>query len=743
MGWCCLQNNSRQSGAALLIVLAFVVLLTGLTVAYLSRATGHRQLAYGSYNQFKADQLAASATDNIIGDLRQEIAIGSTRRSYGSGENTCYVYIPTDSANMVPQRSGNIAAASDLVRRSVAPDNIAFPGLPSLASPVNSAPLDPAHPRPGDVTKARWNRHYLVPKSNTTDDSTDPIADFIAPDWVFVISDPDNRSGGRRVLTAPDPQVIGRYAYAIYDVGGLLDVNVAGYPSGTTIAQSGRKGSLAYADLTALGNYPIHNGEGGSAYQIDRLVGWRNYATTQPSNNFPDPSFAMNFRSSSAPAARFYDFVINNRAGFLGPRDDLVWDVYGNGRCLRTDQSFVQRQQLIAYARAGQGGSLSVNALQYLTTFSRETNAPAFSPVTPPGSTIDYAALASTPDAVNPNFLLRRVTSEFTRVDGTRAVVGEPLVKTRFPLKRLAWITYKGPSASRMLPPQTPALPPTHPDYDMWSLQWIYGIPASYLQMGTAANIKVCFGLTFPAGGAAGSPWTYSNPTGTAPASRILRLDEVASAGREPDFFELLQAGILSGSLGQSTGGGVTGQNGSGDGLVFPDVHMSNAMHHILSIGAAMIDQADPDSIPCRILFSTDGASVWTAYGVENLPYITQLYPIGFTSPDDPNKWAIYLLFQLWNPHRNVPPTYPLSVRLRVDGAIGIFKGGNGESWLRGTAPQLIANGGLTGQSVTLNSSFAFSSPAPLTDGNTINPAPAPGPSAGGAFAVLTAPPVP
>src|SRR5439155_11028499 len=86
-------------------------------------------------------------------------------------------------------------------------------------------------------------------------------------------------------------------------------------------------------------------------------------------------------------------------------------------------------------------------ALQYIGTFSRETNAPSFSPSTPAGSTIDYAALANTSTAVNPNFLSRRVTTGFTRFDGTTAVVGEPLVKTRFPLSRLAWITYKGPSA--------------------------------------------------------------------------------------------------------------------------------------------------------------------------------------------------------------------------------------------------------------------------------------------------------
>jgi len=269
----------------------------------------------------------------------------------------------------------------------------------------------------------------------------------------------------------------------------------------------------------------------------------------------------------------------------------------------------------------------------------------------------------------------------------------------------------------------------------MWALQWIYGIPASYLQAGTVANIKTCFGLTFPTGGTAGSPWTYTNPTGATGvgATRILRLDEVATAAREPDFFELLQAGILSGSLGQNTGGGVTGGN------VFPDVHMSNSTHHILSIGAAIMDQADPDSIPMRVQFNPSG-TVWTAYGVENLPYITQMYPIAGTSPDDSTKWATYLTFQLWNPHQNAS-TLPNNVRLRVDGAIGLFKGGNGETWVSGTAPQIIANGSNSGQSVLLNPAVSFSAPAPLNNGDTTGAAAAPGTA--GVFAILAAPSLP
>src|SRR5207248_6693011 len=162
----------------------------------------------------------------------------------------------------------------------------------------------------------------------------------------------------------------------------------------------------------------------------------------------------------------------------------------------------------------------SSNALQYLSTFSRETNAPSFSP--------------PNPTTVNPNFLLVRVTGNFTRFDGTPSVEGEPLVKTRFPLSRLAWITYKGPSAN---------LATTDQVYqDLINA----GVSSTTISAGTANNIKRCFGLTF--GGNIGDPWTYTNPLGTTPANTIMTLAQVATLNlREGDFFELLQAGILSG----------------------------------------------------------------------------------------------------------------------------------------------------------------------------------------------------
>src|SRR5213076_625724 len=151
---------------ALIIVLAFVVLLTGLSVAYLSRATTDRQLAHTSFHDTDADLLARSALDIVIGDFKQEIKNGSTI----SGS----IFTPTSAANVLPQRSGNPAFSlpeypndpiPNLIRRSVYPDGMPAPGVASRASALNSAPLDPANPKRGDVSLARWNSHYLIDPS--------------------------------------------------------------------------------------------------------------------------------------------------------------------------------------------------------------------------------------------------------------------------------------------------------------------------------------------------------------------------------------------------------------------------------------------------------------------------------------------------------------------------------------------------------------------------------------------------
>src|SRR4051812_18625257 len=101
------SRYGASKGAALIIVLAFVVLVTALAVAHLSRTTTDRQLAQSSYNDTSADLLARSALDITVSDLKQEIASK-----------------PVTVTNIQPQRSGDDASIPNLIRRSVYPDLI-------------------------------------------------------------------------------------------------------------------------------------------------------------------------------------------------------------------------------------------------------------------------------------------------------------------------------------------------------------------------------------------------------------------------------------------------------------------------------------------------------------------------------------------------------------------------------------------------------------------------------------------
>ncbi len=117
---------------------------------------------------------------------------------------------------------------------------------------------------------------------------------------------------------------------------------------------------------------------------------------------------------------------------------------------------------------------------------------------------------------------------EFTRRDGTQARAGEPLVKTRFPLSKLDLFAQHKNGAS-----------------DRGKIE---------------QEIKDYFGLKFVPAGADGTRefdhWEYigdsthgtkiykfASPDNDSNKECVLSLDDVANMGREPNFFELLQAG--------------------------------------------------------------------------------------------------------------------------------------------------------------------------------------------------------
>ena len=641
----------REKGVAIVLVLACIVILTGLVFAFFSRAITERQVASTSMDQSSADILARSAMDIIVGDLKQEIVDGS---SPSPTEYKLYVpkSVPKSNAYVLPQTSGTPSPGPstasplipNLVRRSVRNDPLADPSPPSpalhavttSASAVNSTTDVSANGR--TISVARWNSHYLIPRldTSTTIDST-PAAAFTPPDWVVVTSN------GPKTIINPDTASVGRYAYAIYDEGGLLDLNVAGYPSSITPTQAGSKTTLAFADLTQIG-IPNPNSSKTPTYQVDNIVGWRNFATIQPD---PSQFLGGNYDFHSAPLTgmRYHNFLLGVTNGFLSANPQpFPFPATMNSR---TDQVFTSRQSLLKFRRST---GFSQNALQYLGTFSRDINAPTWSPSKVTGSTIDYETLKDNAASANRDLRKVRVVSPFVRSDGTTAQAGEPLLKRRFSLSRLAGL---GPDGVVTTGDTT--------------------LVDGVLSPASARTIQRDFGLVWVK-----DHWEYWGPTGIAVSSMINVLGSVGN--REPDFFELLKAGVLSGSLGRDAGmNGVYKPSGA---LIGPasgiNSNDTNTDFQIIQMGANIIDQSDTDGYPTEIKFGSTGT---TFYGIENIPYIQRIF--GRALYHDTNYPAIaddkiygWYMAELWNPHQSFGSsagTTPTLFRLRAEGLTAMW----------------------------------------------------------------------
>jgi len=206
--------------------------------------------------------------------------------------------------------------------------------------------------------------------------------------------------------------------------------------------------------------------------------------------------------------------------------------------------------------------------------------------------------------------------------------------------------------------------------------------------------------------------WTYNHGD----PKKILTLAEVVDANREPDFFELLQAGILRGSLGLFSGdeaninavhGGElwrqTGVNWETT-TVRTDVDLrwvhQMEKYQVIQIGANMIDQFDGDSFPTEMLLNGE-----TFSGIENLPYVNSLAqtvlrpPPGPDGGISPNAFQAYvhqwMTCSLWNPHQNASiasADSPTQFRLLV-------RRGEVKPWVAA----LHANPGILGRGVPPN----------------------------------------
>src|SRR5690606_19360456 len=98
------------------------------------------------------------------------------------------------------------------------------------------------------------------------------------------------------------------------------------------------------------------------------------------------------------------------------------------------DNPLLTRQDLLDYFHLKNATTPGLNlAVPYLSTFSRAVNAPSWRPTTPEDRIGHYAARADLPEAENRNLVNVRDTN-----------TGERLIKSRFPLNRLAMLDPDG-----------------------------------------------------------------------------------------------------------------------------------------------------------------------------------------------------------------------------------------------------------------------------------------------------------
>ncbi len=588
----------RHSGAALVAVLLLLVGMLVVILAVFSRAQLDRQTSAASAANLQSEILADTAVELIVGDLFQEIAAGSKIDDLAKTNSAIlrkfYEPICMDTAQTMVGTNAIISTAPSMVIQRVvpfgsqAPANLAKQSLrhrpffaitggyfkhvdlgaiPDRASAVSTT----ASPLAGRaISTNRWNLPHLT----TTGETLQP------PDWIYL-----NRQGKTPTTftksmalktTANDEYVIGRFAYNIYDTGGLIDINLVGNP--LAAEHNVRRGRL---HQVSLANAPAPLAQ-------------------------PDFAQFVSWRSAGESAGNLSD--VDTPGGLFDAKRAFT-------RVKTGSQAFVTRQDLLRYV--SQTNLIGADALPFLATFSRELNAPSYTP--DPNRPLLPAD--PSPDLLNPSLASARFSSETVLSRGSDPDVtvpaGTPTMFRRFPLSKLSLLSEETPD----------------PD-----------------------TIRYYFGLRKNADGA----FDYVANTSD---GRIARLSEVANLGREPNFFELLQAAITTGSLGRHAGNSYT--------VDFPRDSLRNLQ--IMQIGANIIDQWDEDDLPTTLRYP-DATGGWlNSYGTENLPYLNNFVMVPHHPVWDRKRLQVWGLFDVWNPHHNAttPPKDISGFRIRAVGGKG------------------------------------------------------------------------
>lgn len=616
----------------LLITLSFILLLTVIAVAFLVRSRSSLQTSQSYTKEIVAQEIGEIAIDKIAAEFQAEINFARTN----GGRQM-----------LLPPRIGitnSNPRELTLIRRTVGDEGAYKAGYAEAGFGSPPHGNDASKISTATTAKNGWRFdpiRWLAP-GLLSDDQTNSIVGA-PPDWVYVY----------RTRTTNASDIIGRYAAAVYDVSGLLDINEVGVPSDLL----GDKGSVAFADLSAIDSI-----DPTKANLAAELPSWRYGGSLPGDSELVSDFYGLTQPDDYSSPEKFLEAINPKTAGLLeSPKAKM--DAWKN--------RFFSRMELVELANnPNNKQGLTPSLLPYLRNRSESANRISVENLFADGTSaatnytdlkasrnIEFKFNYSYTDQETGTTKQKEVSVVRVGLDDTASApsikteppytikTGQPLFRDRFPLARLRWLAYRNADGS---PKVDPAIGRTY-----------------------EFEIKKYFGLTWNSGS---GMYIYTSPegTGSTAATGIKTLKQLADginspnglSPREPDFFEWLKAAIDPKSLGQ-TGGSTDREypdpsSGVLTGTLSVPWEISKDLH-ILRIGANIIDQSDPDSIPTGIRsaffdYNNNGTvsspvDDFDSFGQENLPYLNEAITTAYR-PGGGSKLNGYLQFELWNPNK-------------------------------------------------------------------------------------------
>jgi hypothetical protein len=337
---------------------------------------------------------------------------------------------------------------------------------------------------------------------------------------------------------------------------------------------------------------------------------------------------------------------VTTPTGTTTSHDEYLRKSEGSGwqQMAANDNLFLSRQDLLDFAKK-QPSALPQEALPFLTHFSRDLNAPTYRP-DPARPKIARNAASGGNDAFGADLT---VNPDLTAYDPKRE---RQMLPRRFPLERLKWV----------------ATPTTSTPVD-------------------AEKAKRFFGLEWQ-----GTYWKYIH----ARSNGDLHTLQDVPADRDPDFFEILRATVLCGSLGRqfaAKGHDAIDQQLSMHQLGGVDASVNL---NILELGACIIDQYDADSYPTGIMLPGP-VRPYYAFGKEDVPYLCRTSAIPFrgkvlsgvkvydndgaVASTEAYEASMVLQSMLWRPHQ-VVKNFDGPTKFRIAPQHIDVTGGGSQFWM-------------------------------------------------------------